>query len=295
MIRKMIQATRSSVLAAVFVLVLSYCTVQVSSVSMQSNGVIIEHDQSSSFHNTFHEDPGQYRSASSKFGGKMRSKVSKRGHIELLKSPEDKSLTLSTRVDCSFKIGHRTYYNPTSYGATCMCGSSGRGRVYAMEDAVRSCVTKCMKTHHGSVCLADDLHSGFEDEFSACCAGCSGKRSTINVTSSTSQTFSGRFRGCIADEKPPACEIEVDQLSSLVLPNIIKRCKCGGSSSGRVFVVCESMKSCMEPCMSADEGQQCERSTIIPAAISQFTTCCNTCSGHVTSTTFGSTTYTSCI
>lgn len=292
----MIKATPSSVLAVVLIVVFSCWTVEVCALNVQSTGMGNLNDQSTYFENMFNEDAGTYRSMSGNVVGKLRSKVSKRGHIELMPSFKDKALTTSSRVGCSFAIGFRSHFTPAVYGASCMCGRRGRGRLYTLQDSVKTCVSSCMATHHGSVCSAHDLHSGFENEFSACCSGCGGKRSILAVTSSLFTNFRGRFLGCIAqDNKPSGCEIEVDQLSSFAVPNIHNQCKCGTKSTGRSFVVCESMKICMDPCMSADEGQSCDQSTIVSSALSQFQTCCNTCDGHLLSSTLGSTTYTSCI
>lgn len=285
----------SFLLTVWFVFFIFYCTGQVSSEELQTNEGITTYDESSFTDDVIHEDTAQYRFVSSDLSREHGSKISQTGHVLLPGRSGQKSLTTSIRMGCTYNIRRRWNFQPNVYGATCVCPNRSRGRMYAMDDTVKTCVKSCMLTHQGNICLRSELHSGFEDEFSTCCSSCNGRRSIIDVTNVRRPRFRGRFQGCVAAPRSTACRIESTSFPSLVLPNIHKKCKCGRSSSGRIFVVCDSLKRCMNPCMSGDEGNICKRSTITSLATSQFLKCCNTCTGHIVQAKYGPITYTSCI
>lgn len=291
----MVHSISSSVLISVLFLSLSYYTVRVSSQGFQTNDGVTSHEESSSFGNELLNHPDDYSSISSEVTDKMGSTVSNRGHAVITLPTAHNALPSSSSQSCNFTIVPRTSFQPNVYGAYCTCDGIGRGRLYAIEDDVKDCVQTCMTTHHGAVCSAGERYAGFEDEFSSCCTNCSGQRSIIDVTHNRATGYRGRFTGCIAAANPVDCQIEVGTSSSLALPNIQKSCNCGRLSSGRIFGVCDSLKTCMEPCMTTDQGNSCDRSTVVSTATSNFTTCCNTCSGHLVHAKYGSTIYTSCM
>lgn len=265
-----------------------------------------------------------YYSVPLRYSNGIKTSFSRSGYLTLERSKTDMSGSRKDQADskqvsehvdvprlnrqpCTFSVGQATYFTPTVYSAMCMCGSSGRGRAYALDSAVESCVSSCMMGHNGDVCLASQYHGGFNDEFSDCCTNCGGQEGFMTVTTTYPSSFVGNFKACLAatptptptptpsSSPPPPCVIDVVQGSHPSIPHLTKKCVCSGYSTGRTFAVCGSVQQCMDTCMSVDEGDACSTSTIIPAALTLFASCCNTCNGNSVTVGFGSVTYTGCI
>ena len=229
------------------------------------------------------------------------------------------------RHPCAFNVSPATYFTPTVYSAVCMCGSSGLGRAYAVDNAMEVCMKICMGGYDGSTCYAMQLFGGFNNEFDECCQSCGGTEDDMTVETTYSSPFVGNFKSCVAPYPIPTptlspspspstssststssspspspsasfpCSIEVSEGSDLSIPHLTKTCFCSTFSRGRTFVVSRSVKECVQSCISADEGTNCEMLATIPAALIQFRGCCKTCDGNVVSVGFEGSPYPGCM